>query len=220
MTRVGPVYYTRHFFLTLLINAVITVLINGIIDYFSNKGHALALVGSATMINVCIFCFIMSFLSFAGSGDIHKRIRKGMVSPVTADALRDNKFKRWYLFPIAHASWKKRLPLWILWCVVFLGVPIFFCVFLFCWASRGFAPMHGEECKTGSLWVYVAWTETWKCVTVSVMHTVNYAAAHNDEQSELDKLDDEETPILDSDADKAGASESVEVGDIYDDAVN
>jgi hypothetical protein len=185
LTKLAPIFFTRHYALLLVINVVLTIIVNGLIDYFTQKGKAAHyLVEDTTVLTTCIFALIMGLIYFASSGDIHKRIKKGVCAPVTRQALRDNVFKKVFFFAMQEPNWKKRFPMFMWQSALIPGVLCYVCIFLFCWMSIGFASMEHNECKT-SLAVFVVWTEVWKSICVTIIFTANYAAAHNEEQKEI-----------------------------------
>lgn len=185
INRVAPVFFTAHFLITLVITIVLTCGINAIIDYFMNRDKApYDLINKNTAPNVLIFCLIIGLLAFFGGGEVHKRIKAGKAEPVRRFALQDNFVKRFIFFPISEPNWKCRLPLFLWWCVMVPGVVILIALYLFCWISKGFGEMHTNDC-TCTLAEFVIWTELWKGFGASVITAVNYAAAHNDEQKEL-----------------------------------
>lgn len=185
LSEVSPIFFTRHFLLTIVLGTVLTCGINGLIDYFMNRDKGKwYLMDSATAPSVFIFALIMSLLTFAGSGEIHKRIKANKIEPVYRFALRNSFLKKFLFFPIGEPNWKCRLPLWIWWSVLVPGVGMYAIILIFCWMATGFRALESEDVRC-TLAEYVIWTEAWKGTMVVFMTTVNYAAAHNDEQSEL-----------------------------------
>jgi hypothetical protein len=183
---VAPIFFTRHFLLIEVVSFVMTTGVNGLIDYFMehHKGGPWYLISSNMVLTVLIFALIMSLLIFAGGGDIHKRIKKGLNEPVRRDALQDSVLKRFLFFPIGEPSWKKRLPLFMWWAVMVPGLITVVALYFFCWTAKGFGKLQNKDCEC-TLGEYVVWTEMWKGSIAVFMTAVNYAASSNDEQSEL-----------------------------------
>jgi hypothetical protein len=185
LSVVAPIYYTRHFLLSVLVAVLMTCGVNGIIDYFMQREKGpWYLIDKNTLPSVFIYAVIMAFLVFAGSGDVHKRIRNGQCEPVRCEALKNSIWKKFFLFPMGEPNWKCRLPLWVWWCAMVPAVITYIVLIAFCSISQGFSKLQTNDCPC-TLAEYVVWTELWKgCICVALV-AVNYAAAHNDEQREV-----------------------------------
>jgi hypothetical protein len=187
LTHVAPIYFTRHFLLTIVLTVVMCCSINGLIDWLMHRhddSDSFYLVDSKLAPTIFIFVFIMSFLAFAGSGEVHKRIKAGKQEAVRCYALKDTFIKRFVFFPIGEPNWKCRLPLWVWWSLMVPGMGTLVLLVAFCWAATGFHSINSKMCPT-TLAMWVLWTEAWKGFIAVILTTVNYAAAHNDEQGEL-----------------------------------
>jgi hypothetical protein len=185
LTKVAPVFFTRHFLLTIVIAVGLTCTINGIIDYFMNRDKApFYLINDSTLPTLFIYAAIMSLLVFAGAGEVHKRIKAGKCEPIACYALKDTVIKRFLFFPIGEPNWKCRLPLWIWWCLMVPPLITYVFLLFFCWSAMGFKKLGSQNCEC-SIAEYVVWTEVWKGFIAAFMTATNYAAAHNDEQKEL-----------------------------------
>lgn len=169
-----------------IISGVLTVVINGVIDYFVylDWKHRTHIVDPDFFSEIIIFHVIMAVLVFGSGKDIRKPILAKKVHPVTREALSNWCIKRVFFFSLAEPNWKKRLFMFIWNVLLFPGVFIFAAVIFLCWSSKGFGDMETSDCKVG-IWPLVAVTESWKLVAVIIIHAMNWVATHNVEQPEL-----------------------------------
>lgn len=180
---VAPIFFTGFFWIMLAINTILTVGINMGIDYGMNKNKSppVQVIAAGSIVEVIIFTEIVSLCVFFGSGEIHKRIRNRQLRPVTRGALCDSLFKRIVLFSISEPNWKSRLPKFMVQVLFVPGLFVTVLCWMFCWMANDFK---SGPCS-GTVWDLVGWNMAWKGVTVIMLFTMNFAAAHNDETPEL-----------------------------------
>jgi hypothetical protein len=187
LEHLTPIFMTTHYFVMLTVNIVLTTGINATIDYFMNRDKApYYALSSATIVNMLLFCIIVSLIIFAGSGGpVHKRIREGQASPVTRRALCDTCFKRVILFSLQEPNWRRRV--WLFpWNVIFFpGIPLAIVLSLMCLFASGFSSFGKADACEVSEAANVIVMASWKAVGAGIIFTMAYAAAHNEEQEEI-----------------------------------
>lgn len=184
--ELSPIFFTPHYFVMLTINVVLCVTINGVIDYFVNRDKAAFYVmNGANAINMIIFSLILSLISFAGGGAVHKRILEGKAMPVTRRALCDTCFKKVICFSMQEPSWKKRIFLFMWNAFLFPGVFLALAVSLLCMFATGFSSLGQTDSCPVSEAANIVVIECWKAVGAAILFSMSYAAAHNEEQPEL-----------------------------------
>lgn len=184
---VAPIFFSTHFFLLLVVTVALTVVINGVIDYFMyrNKPPWFVVDGLNTIATVMLFNVIVGILLFFSAKDIQKRVREGVSPPVDQRALRGGLGTRILFFSLCLPNWKTRLPMFLLNVCWFPGVPMLIAMGFFCWCAINFQPLGAQNCPATSIMEYVIWTELWKGISVGIVFAMNYAAAHNDDQPEV-----------------------------------
>ena len=185
---IAPVFFRAHFWILLIVNAILTVGINIGVDYGMNKNKSSPhnVVATSSIIEILIFSSIIASCVIWGSGDIHKKIRDHEIQPIARTTLCDTLIKRIVFFSIAEPDWKWRFPKFLVQVWIFPGFPVTLIVWTFCWMAKDFS---AGAC-TGSLWDLCAWNAVWKCVITAIVFAINYVAAHNDAQPECQPKDD------------------------------
>lgn len=186
LETLSPIFFDSFYVCLLVINLVLCCAINGVIDYFVNKDHGpWHVVSSSNIFNMLVFAFILSVLTFFGSGTIHKRIKEGKSPTVTRRALCDTCFKKVICFSMQEPNWKKRFCLFIWNCLLFPGVFLGVFVSLMCMFATGFKSLGQADACEVSEAANIVVIESWKAVGMFIVFTMNFASSHNEEQPEV-----------------------------------
>lgn len=154
-----PIFCDWYFVIMLTVTMTLCVGVNCFIDYFVYRHKSpeqWAVSGPDTLGDYMVFAFILSFLIFGGSGSIQERIKEKRAAPVAADVYTSSCAKRFFLFAMGEARWKRRLPLFV-WQALLVPTVFLYVILVFgCWAHMGFPSKMSQYGCQVSLGEFVA----------------------------------------------------------------
>jgi hypothetical protein len=157
------------------------------VDYGLHKDSSrIAIVNGINFwLNILIMTAVISFFTCIGSGGVTKRILEQKAAPIHQSILCDSLFKRIVFFSMAVPRLWDRVPRFIVQSLVFPGLFTATMCYLLCWfVSRCPETLPNDAC-VASIYEYCGLTALWKAFIATTVFLLNYIAAHNIMQPDL-----------------------------------
>ena len=185
--NIGSILKTPHCIGSYMFIMTVSVGANFGVDYALNKDSSrVAIVNGVNFwLNILIMTAVIAFFTAIGSGGVTKRILEQKASPIHQSILCDTLFKRILFFSMAVPRLWDRIPRFVVQSLVFPGLFTAITCYALCWFVSNCPQTLPENACVAPIYEYCGLTALWKAFIATTVFLLNYVAAHNIMQPEL-----------------------------------